>query len=257
MIASGMLISNPTAAPIAQGGSGILTSGIRKPIAKRLAKARSIAVFLSGNSIGIIRATSSAPNSKPATRPNRSGFIGESPPYTRGEEGTGGWGRSPVDGGKTANRALSADFRSRSPYSTCSPTCVISILKRTGAVVADGSAIEWTDATWNPITGCTKITAGCDNCYAARFAERFRGVSGHPFERGFDLTLRPERLAQPLSWRRPRMIFVNSMSDLFHKEVPQPFIDQVFDTMEATDHHIYQVLTKRSSIMRRYLRDRY
>lgn len=86
--------------------------------------------------------------------------------------------------------------------------------------MADNSAIEWTDATWNPVTGCTKISAGCDHCYAERFSERFRGVKDHPFERGFDLTLRPERLRQPLTWRRPRMIFVNSMSDLFHKGVP-------------------------------------
>lgn len=123
--------------------------------------------------------------------------------------------------------------------------------------MADGSAIEWTDATWNPVTGCTKITAGCDNCYAARFSERFRGVPGHPFERGFDLTLRPDRLAQPLAWRRSRMIFVNSMSDLFHKGVPRDFIDQVFETMEAADQHVFQVLTKRSSPMRSYLRSRY
>lgn len=123
--------------------------------------------------------------------------------------------------------------------------------------MADGSAIEWTDATWNPVTGCTKITAGCDNCYAARFSERFRGVPGHPFENGFDLTLRPERLGQPLAWRRPRMIFVNSMSDLFHKGVPTAFIDQVFDTMEAADWHVFQVLTKRSSLMQRYLMRRY
>ena len=123
--------------------------------------------------------------------------------------------------------------------------------------MADKSAIEWTDATWNPVTGCTKITRGCDNCYAERFAERFRGVAGHPFENGFDLTLRPERLEQPLAWRRPRMIFVNSMSDLFHKEVPRPFIDSVFDAMEAADWHVFQVLTKRSSLMRDYLRQRY
>jgi protein gp37 len=123
--------------------------------------------------------------------------------------------------------------------------------------VADGSAIEWTDATWNPVTGCTKITAGCDNCYAERFAERFRGVSGHPFENGFDLTLRPDRVLQPITWRRPRMIFVNSMSDLFHKEVPREFIDRVFDTMEAADWHVFQVLTKRSSLMRDYLQDRF
>lgn len=123
--------------------------------------------------------------------------------------------------------------------------------------MADGSAIEWTDATWNPVTGCTKISAGCDNCYAARFSERFRGVPGHPFESGFDLTLRPERIGQPLAWRRPRMIFVNSMSDLFHKSVPRDFIDRVFASMEQADWHVFQVLTKRSSIMRDYLRNRY
>lgn len=123
--------------------------------------------------------------------------------------------------------------------------------------MADGSAIEWTDATWNPVTGCTKITRGCDNCYAARFSERFRGVPGHPFENGFDLTLRPERLRQPLSWSRPRMIFVNSMSDLFHKRVPKPFIDQVFHTMEEANWHTFQILTKRSSLMRAYLAARY
>ena len=123
--------------------------------------------------------------------------------------------------------------------------------------MAERSAIEWTDATWNPVTGCTKITRGCDNCYAARFSERFRDVPGHPFETGFDLTLRPERLEQPLKWRRPRMIFVNSMSDLFHKQVPEPFINKVFETMEAADWHVFQVLTKRSSLMRDYLRRRY
>ena len=119
------------------------------------------------------------------------------------------------------------------------------------------SAIEWTDATWNPVTGCTKITRGCDHCYAERFAERFRGTPGHPFKDGFDLKLRPERLFQPLSWKRPRRVFVNSMSDLFHKEIPATFIDRVFDTMEATDRHIFQVLTKRSSLMMTYLRRRY
>lgn len=123
--------------------------------------------------------------------------------------------------------------------------------------MADGSAIEWTDATWNPVTGCTKITAGCDNCYAERFAERWRGIAGHPFEHGFDLTLRPDRLDQPLRWKRSRMIFVNSMSDLFHKEVPLPFVDSVFDTMESADWHVFQVLTKRSSRMRDYLQTRY
>ena len=123
--------------------------------------------------------------------------------------------------------------------------------------MADKTAIEWTNATWNPVTGCTKISAGCDHCYAERFAERFRGVKGHPFERGFDLTLRPERLDQPLKWRRPRMIFVNSMSDLFHKGVPSAFVDRVFDAMERAHWHTFQVLTKRSSRMRDYVNARY
>jgi protein gp37 len=123
--------------------------------------------------------------------------------------------------------------------------------------MAASTQIEWTDATWNPVTGCTKITRGCDFCYAERFSERFRSVPGHPFENGFDLKLRPERLIQPLSWRQPRRIFVNSMSDLFHKEIPRSFIDSVFDTMEAADWHTFQVLTKRSSLMTRYLRNRY
>ena len=123
--------------------------------------------------------------------------------------------------------------------------------------MADSSAIEWTDATWNPVTGCTKISAGCDRCYAERFSERFRGVAGHPFERGFDLTLRPERLSQPKTWRRPRMIFVNSMSDLFHKSVPRTFVDAVFESMENADWHVFQVLTKRSSRMQSYVNARY
>jgi protein gp37 len=123
--------------------------------------------------------------------------------------------------------------------------------------MADHTNIEWTDATWNPVTGCTRISPGCQHCYAERFSERFRGVDGHPFRFGFDLTLRPERLLQPLAWRRPRMIFVNSMSDLFHKRVSFEFADQVFDTMERADWHIFQILTKRSSRMRNYVRQRY
>ena len=117
--------------------------------------------------------------------------------------------------------------------------------------------IEWTDATWSPTTGCTKVSKGCDHCYAERIAERFRGVVGHPYEQGFDLTLRPDRLRQPRNWRQPRMIFVNSMSDLFHKDIPSEHLDDVFMTMERADHHIYQVLTKRSSLMRDYLNRRY
>jgi protein gp37 len=123
--------------------------------------------------------------------------------------------------------------------------------------MADSTQIEWTDSTWNPVTGCTKITAGCDFCYAERFSERFRGVKDHPFESGFDLKLRPARLTQPLQWKQPRRIFVNSMSDLFHKEVPDEFIDAVFDTMEKATWHTFQVLTKRSSLMTRYLKKRY
>ena len=124
-------------------------------------------------------------------------------------------------------------------------------------ILASSTEIEWTDATWNPVTGCSKLSPGCLHCYAERFSERFRGVPGHPFERGFDIVLRPERLEQPLSWRAPKMVFVNSMSDLFHKEVPDAFVDRVFDTMERAHWHTFQVLTKRSSRMARYTRRRY
>lgn len=119
------------------------------------------------------------------------------------------------------------------------------------------SKIEWTNATWNPVTGCKKISPGCDHCYAERFAERFRGVKNHPYEQGFDLRLWPARLSQPIKWKKPRMVFVNSMSDLFNKEIPFSYIDDVFDSMLQADHHIYQVLTKRSSIMRRYVNSRF
>ena len=119
------------------------------------------------------------------------------------------------------------------------------------------SEIERTDATWNPVTGCTKVGPGCDNCYAERFAERWRGIEGHPYGQGFDLKLWPARLEQPALWKKPRMIFVNSMSDLFHKDVDRSFIDRVFDAMEAHDWHVYQVLTKRSSLMRNYVGKRY
>lgn len=123
--------------------------------------------------------------------------------------------------------------------------------------MSDGSAIEWTDATWNPVTGCTKVSAGCDNCYAERIAERFRGLAGHAFENGFDLTLQPKRLGQPAKWRKPRMVFVNSMSDMFHKDIPADYLASVFDAMEHADRHTYQVLTKRSPRMRAFVRQRY
>ena len=115
--------------------------------------------------------------------------------------------------------------------------------------MSDRSAIEWTDATWNPVTGCTKVSPGCKNCYAEKFAERFRGVRGHPYEQGFDLRLWPERLTLPLVWKNSRIIFVNSMSDLFHKRVPDDFIRRVFKVMIEANHHIFQVLTKRSDRM--------
>jgi protein gp37 len=107
------------------------------------------------------------------------------------------------------------------------------------------SRIEWTEATWNPVTGCDKVSPGCAHCYAETFAERWRGVPGHPYEQGFDLRFWPERLDHPLKWKRPRMIFVNSMSDLFHEEIPDAFIRQVFDVMTEASQHTFQVLTKR------------
>ncbi len=116
--------------------------------------------------------------------------------------------------------------------------------------MSDHSKIEWTDATWNPVRGCTKISPGCAHCYAERFAERFRGVPGHPYEFGFDLRLVPAKLSEPLSWKKPRRIFVNSMSDLFHPGVPDDFIADVALTMMAADWHTYQILTKRSERMR-------
>jgi protein gp37 len=108
------------------------------------------------------------------------------------------------------------------------------------------SAIEWTDATWNPVRGCTKVSPGCKHCYAEVFAERFRGVKGHPYEQGFDLRLVPEKLGEPLRWRTPKMIFVNSMSDLFHDGVPEDYIEAVAKVMVRANWHTYQVLTKRS-----------
>ncbi|WP_098502687.1 DUF5131 family protein [Tepidiforma thermophila] len=112
--------------------------------------------------------------------------------------------------------------------------------------MAQSSKIEWTQATWNPITGCTKVSPGCAHCYAETMAERWRGISGHPFEYGFDLQLRPNRLKLPLLWKRPKLIFVNSMSDLFHENVPDAFVVKVFETMREASWHTFQVLTKRT-----------
>ena len=122
--------------------------------------------------------------------------------------------------------------------------------------MSEHSEIEWTDATWNPVRGCTKITPGCDHCYAETFAERFRGVPGHPYEQGFDLRLVPEKLAEPLRWKTPKMIFVNSMSDLFHKDVPDDYVEAVGRVMDRANWHTYQVLTKRSSRLRNMLQTR-
>lgn len=115
--------------------------------------------------------------------------------------------------------------------------------------MAEHSAIEWTEATWNPVTGCTRVSPGCAHCYAETFAERWRGIPGHPYEQGFDLRLWPSRLELPLEWRRPRRIFVNSMSDLFHEGIPEDFIAQVFNVMVRADWHVFQILTKRPERM--------
>ncbi|MEW4566248.1 phage Gp37/Gp68 family protein [Tautonia sp. JC769] len=119
--------------------------------------------------------------------------------------------------------------------------------------MADHSKIEWTDATWNPVRGCTKISPGCVHCYAETFAERFRGVPGHPYEQGFDLKLIPGKLLEPLRWSRPKMVFVNSMSDLFHKDVPEEYVRAVAGVMRETPWHTFQVLTKRSERLRELL----
>lgn len=113
--------------------------------------------------------------------------------------------------------------------------------------MAQASRIEWTEATWNPVTGCTQVSPGCAHCYAKTFAERWRGIPDHPYEQGFDLRLWPKRLDVPLRWRKPKTIFVNSMSDLFHEDVPDDFIAAVFSTMRQAHWHTFQVLTKRQS----------
>ena len=112
--------------------------------------------------------------------------------------------------------------------------------------MGDKSAIEWTDATWNPVTGCTKISPGCKHCYAERLATRLRAMGNPRYQDGFDVTLHADQLGLPLRWRRPRSVFVNSMSDLFHETVPETFIRQVFEVMIHAHWHTFQVLTKRA-----------
>jgi protein gp37 len=112
--------------------------------------------------------------------------------------------------------------------------------------MATNSKIEWTDTTWNPVRGCTKISPGCKHCYASAFAERFRGVPGHPYELGFDVRTVPEKVLEPLTWNTPNMVFVNSMSDLFHPEIPDSFVVRIAEVMMQANWHTYQVLTKRA-----------
>jgi protein gp37 len=119
--------------------------------------------------------------------------------------------------------------------------------------VSLGTSIEWTEATWNPVRGCSKVSPGCKHCYAQAFAERFRGVKGHPYEQGFDLRLVPEKLGEPLKWRTPKMIFANSMSDVFHEKVPDDYISAVAEVMASANWHTFQVLTKRSRRMQQLL----
>lgn len=121
--------------------------------------------------------------------------------------------------------------------------------------MGDKSAIEWTDATWNPVTGCTAISAGCDHCYAETLAFRLQKMGVAKYRNGFDVTLHPDALRQPLRWRDPRRIFVNSMSDLFHAHVPRSFVLQVWDVMRACPQHTFQVLTKRPERMARFTVD--
>src|SRR5689334_19886829 len=125
--------------------------------------------------------------------------------------------------------------------------------------VSDRSPIEWTEATWNPTSGCDRVSAGCDNCYALTLAKRLKAMGAAKYQNdgdprtsgpGFDLTIHPYSLELPMRWRSPRLVFVNSMSDLFHARVPRSFIRSVFDVMERTPQHTYQILTKRSRRLR-------
>ncbi len=114
------------------------------------------------------------------------------------------------------------------------------------------STIGWTNASWNPVTGCTRVSAGCQHCYAETFANRWKGIKGHYFEEGFKVLLRPDKLAEPLKWSKPRKIFVNSMSDIFHKEIPDSYIDKIFGVMASLPQHTFQILTKRPQRMVEY-----
>jgi protein gp37 len=121
--------------------------------------------------------------------------------------------------------------------------------------MGDKSAIEWTDATWNPVTGCTAISAGCDHCYAELLSYRLQKMGVEKYRNGFEVTLHPDALAQPLRWKKPRRVFVNSMSDLFHARVPEDYVLQIWDVMRACPQHTFQVLTKRPERMARFTAD--
>src|SRR5256712_10490376 len=123
------------------------------------------------------------------------------------------------------------------------------------ALVGDQSAIEWTDATWNQVTGCTKISPGCKNCYAERLAARLQAMGNPRYRNGFDLTLHPDQLSLPLRWREPRRIFVNSMSDLFHERVPDEFIERVIAVARLARQHVFQILTKRADRLHEWCAD--
>src|SRR5215471_13728719 len=125
-----------------------------------------------------------------------------------------------------------------------------SLFQPRGFQMGTKSTIEWTEATWNPVTGCTKISPGCKHCYAERMAYRLQAMGQANYRNAFDLTLQPQTLVLPSKWKVPQVIFVNSMSDLFHKDVPLEYIQRVFEVMQAANQHVYQVLTKRSERLR-------
>jgi protein gp37 len=116
--------------------------------------------------------------------------------------------------------------------------------------MGDGTHIEWTDATWNPVTGCTKVSPGCRFCYAERLAARLKAMRNPSYRNGFEVTLQPHQLDLPLRWKRPRRVFVNSMSDLFHEQIPEAYIHKVFDVMARATWHTFQILTKRAERLR-------
>src|SRR5687768_5078901 len=170
-------------------------------------------------------------------------------------------GRPVVDGRRAPLQRLCARSLPRLVAPAQHPLKDLAIERRRGVRccscgedMSDNSKIEWTDATWNPVRGCTKISPGCKHCYAEAFAERFRGVKGHPYEQGFDLRLIPEKLSEPLQWRKPKMVFVNSMSDLFQEGVPDEYIVEVARVMKTATQHVFQVLTKRPERMGELLR---